>query len=73
MKNTSQELYDVSDGEVLIQTKDLKHPSCPQTIFMGGTQLRSQAVNLAPVKICLIRAAVAPYYTYPQEGCITGM
>ena len=73
MKNTSQELNDVSDSKVLIQTKDLKHPPCPQTIFMGGTRLRSQAVNLALVKTRLIRAAVAPYYAYSQECCITGM
>ena len=50
MKNTSQELNDVSINKVLIQTKDLKHPSCSQTIFMGGTRLRSQAVNLVPIK-----------------------
>ena len=50
MKIGSWELVDVSDGEVLVQTRLLKHPSCSETISVGGTQLQRQGVGLAPVQ-----------------------
>ena len=40
----------VSDGEVLVQTRLLKHPSCSETISVGGTQLQRQGVDLASIQ-----------------------
>ena len=53
---------DVSSGKVLIQTKRLKHPSCTETIPVGGTQLQSQAVDLGPVKNC---SKSGPIFRHP--------
>ena len=50
MKMGTWELVDVSDGEVLVQTRLLKHPSCSETISVGGTQLQRQGVDLAHVQ-----------------------
>ena len=50
MKMGTRELVDVSDGEVLVQTRLLKHPSCSEVISVRGTLPQRQGVGLAPIQ-----------------------